>query len=152
MSNLKDNTNKRIDFQRALVQKHGETGVVPIISIENFDRNEHKPGVVFEAHPKVAAAMVFNHTHRLASVEEHERYKQELADRTDTLEKMEAERRIREGKSVVISGSLSNGPSGTELALATQLGALQAELAALREGMKAQKPEKPVPPVSKGDK
>lgn len=102
MTNIQETTHKRMRLMSDLMAKYGgPSGVVPVISVEHFDLIEHKPGVVFEAHPEVAAKLVFKHTHRIATDEEHAQYRAQFAARTAELERQEAERRMRDGKFAV---------------------------------------------------
>jgi hypothetical protein len=79
--------------------------------------------------------MIFRHTHRVATEEEHQIYRDDLANRTEDLDKIEAERRMREGKFAVLTApqAAPAGPSALEMHLLQQLESMQAELRALRE-------------------
>lgn len=54
---------------------------------------EHVPGVIVEATVPVAARLITKKTHRVATPEEHEAYKIDLAERTDELRRQELEKK-----------------------------------------------------------
>jgi hypothetical protein len=80
-------------------------GVVPLVSIEHYDLNEHKTGVLTEAHIATAARMVVKRTHRVADETEVARYKQELAERTEQYRAMELERKAASGQLAIMMQS-----------------------------------------------
>lgn len=67
--------------------------VVPIISIEHYDMMEHQPGVLMEANIPVAAKMLTKHTHRIATPEEQQAYRDDLQRRTEDLHRQELEKK-----------------------------------------------------------
>jgi hypothetical protein len=145
MSNIRDTTVKRLRLVQDLEQQYGPTGVVPIVSTEHYDLIEHKPGVVCEATPAIAARMVFRHTHRIATPEEHKSYRDDLTRRTEELDKVEAERRMREGKFAVLTAPAAapSAPSTLEIHLLQQLEDMRAEMKALRENAQQASPSSP---------
>lgn len=92
MTNVKKTAGEVRLAQEALTAKH-RNGVVPIISIEHPEMVEHRPGVVMEATPYVAARCIVRRTHKVASAEEHEEYKHQQQVRTDELRRLELEKK-----------------------------------------------------------
>lgn len=82
----------REQFAAQLAQSHPRQ-VVPLISVQKLKMPEHKPGVVMEAAIPVAARALANETHRVATDEEYEAYRQDLVARTRSLKRQEDEKK-----------------------------------------------------------
>lgn len=79
--------------QEGIALRKNYGAAVPIISIEHPDMIEHRPGVVVEAFPDVAARMIVKRTHRVATEDEYQTFKDEMRERTDELRRLELEKK-----------------------------------------------------------
>ena len=89
-------------------------GVVPITSVPVFNLTEHKAGVTVEAPYGVAARMMSRGTHRLATPDEHNAFREDLKRRTDEYRQRELDKKVASGQIAILQQNGEVRPAAKE--------------------------------------